>query len=211
MTQTSQDRLLHLLKSRGPQTAGDAGAALGISAPGAQQHLARLAEAGLVETEDVRHGRGRPRRLWKLTEKALSRFPDRHSDLTLDLIEATRTIFGTEGLDRLIRHREQTMLEAYRDELSACSTIRDRVARLAEIRSREGYMAEWGESDAGSFLLVENHCPICAAATICQGLCRSELEVFRAVLGDDVAVERTDHVLAGARRCAYRIRDVELE
>jgi predicted ArsR family transcriptional regulator len=29
--------------------------------------------------------------------------------------------------------------------------------------------------------------------------------VFRAVLGDDVRVERSDHILAGARRCAYRI------
>jgi predicted ArsR family transcriptional regulator len=37
------------------------------------------------------------------------------------------------------------------------------------------------------------------------GLCRSELAIFRAVLGADVTVERTDHILAGARRCAYRI------
>jgi predicted ArsR family transcriptional regulator len=54
-------------------------------------------------------------------------------------------------------------------------------------------------------LFVENHCPICAAAAACQGLCRSELAVFRAVLGADVTVERIDHILAGARRCAYRI------
>ena len=56
-----------------------------------------------------------------------------------------------------------------------------------------------------SFLFVENHCPICAAATACQGLCRSELAIFRAVLGTEITVERTDHILAGARRCAYRI------
>lgn len=59
--------------------------------------------------------------------------------------------------------------------------------------------------DAGGFLLIENHCPICAAAAACQGLCRSELAVFRAVLGSDVVVDRVDHILAGARRCAYRV------
>jgi predicted ArsR family transcriptional regulator len=54
-------------------------------------------------------------------------------------------------------------------------------------------------------LLVENHCPICAAARACQNFCRSELDVFRRVLGPDVQVERVEHQLAGARRCAYRI------
>jgi predicted ArsR family transcriptional regulator len=59
------------------------------------------------------------------------------------------------------------------------------------------------QSDDG-LALVENHCPVCAAARACQDLCRSELDIFRAVLGG-AAVERTDHIVAGARRCAYRI------
>ena len=67
-------------------------------------------------------------------------------------------------------------------------------------------MAEAREEPDGSWLLVENHCPICAAASECQGLCRSELEIFRSVLGRKVSVEREDHILAGARRCAYRVR-----
>jgi predicted ArsR family transcriptional regulator len=66
-------------------------------------------------------------------------------------------------------------------------------------------MASVDKEDANSFLLVENHCPICAAAAVCQGLCRSELTAFRAVLGDDVSIERVDHILTGARRCAYRV------
>jgi len=67
--------------------------------------------------------------------------------------------------------------------------------------------ATWpnGAPRGDGFLLIENHCPICAAAAACQGFCRAELEVFRDTLGADVIVERTDHILAGARRCAYRI------
>jgi predicted ArsR family transcriptional regulator len=53
---------------------------------------------------------------------------------------------------------------------------------------------------------VEHHCPIADAARACSGFCSSELELFRAVLGDDVVVERTQHLLAGDQRCAYRIR-----
>ena len=55
------------------------------------------------------------------------------------------------------------------------------------------YMAEWTETEDG-WLLIENHCPICAAAAECQNFCRSELDIFRRVLGPSVTVERVDHV-----------------
>jgi predicted ArsR family transcriptional regulator len=205
MGKPSEDRLLYLLKSKGAQTAGDIGAALGITAPGAQQNLAKLASAGLVSNADRKQPRGRPKRYWSLTGKGHARFPDRHSALTVELLKSTEAVFGPEGLEKLIRHREKETLSAYRAKTEGCSTLRERVEALAAIRSKEGYMADWSEPERNQFILVENHCPICAAATMCQGLCRSELEIFRAVLGPDARVERTDHVVAGARRCAYRI------
>ena len=66
-------------------------------------------------------------------------------------------------------------------------------------------MAQVQSLDDGSCLLIENHCPICAAATACTGLCDRELEIFQTVLGQDVSLERTEHIVAGARRCAYRV------
>ena len=77
--------------------------------------------------------------------------------------------------------------------------------KLTALRDEEGYMAEARADGKGGFLLVENHCPICAAASACQGFCRSELEVFRKALGPGVRVEREEHLLSGARRCVYRI------
>ncbi|HEX7689026.1 MAG TPA: transcriptional regulator, partial [Burkholderiaceae bacterium] len=79
-----------------------------------------------------------------------------------------------------------------------------RVRRLAELRAAEGYMAR-AEKHGRDWLLIEDHCPICAAATACQGFCRSELALMQRSLGDRVRVERVEHVLAGARRCAYRV------
>jgi len=55
--------------------------------------------------------------------------------------------------------------------------------------------------------LVENHCPICAAAKVCTGFCSTEQDLFRAVLGEKVIVERVEHIVAGDRRCAYRIQE----
>lgn len=56
--------------------------------------------------------------------------------------------------------------------------------------------------------MIEDHCPICAAATSCQGFCRSELDIFKMVLGKDVNVVREEHLLSEGRRCAYRISKV---
>lgn len=66
-------------------------------------------------------------------------------------------------------------------------------------------MAEVQPQADGSFVLLERHCPICVAATACTGLCRNELEVFQEVLGPEVRIERTEHIVAGASRCAYRV------
>jgi predicted ArsR family transcriptional regulator len=200
----SADRLLGIIKRRGPQRAGDLGRALGITAEAARQQLLQLADAGLVASEALKRGVGRPSRLWSLTAAAHARFPDTHSELTVQLIDSIRETFGPAALDRIIRGRQNEIRRAYRAALEGARTLAARVARLAEIRAREGYMAEW-RREGGGFLLLEHHCPICTAATACQGFCRSELEIFRDALGRDAVVERVEHLLAGARRCAYRI------
>jgi len=205
MSEDAAERILMLLKTGGAQTAHTVARALGVTMEAARQRLARLQALSLVEHIDRREKVGRPARYWQLSPKAHSRFPDRHSVLTLEMIDSVRRIFGDDGLERLIADREAAVRQAYAARLSGCETVAERVAALAEIRSDEGYMAAWQE-DGDGFLLVENHCPICAAAEVCQGFCRSELALFRAVLGADVQVTRTDHIQAGARRCAYRIR-----
>ena len=202
---STQDRILFLLKTKGPLTAQALGEKLDITAMGVRQHLYKLQEDNLVDFRDERSGVGRPSRHWGLTERGDARFPDSHSELTVALLGSVERIFGADGLERLIEARTAETLGAYRRHLNGCASIEQRVARLAEIRSAEGYMAEWRREDDGTFTFVENHCPICAAAKACQGLCRSELEVFQQALGAGATVERTSHILTGARRCAYRI------
>jgi predicted ArsR family transcriptional regulator len=116
-----------------------------------------------------------------------------------------KALFGPAAMDQLIVSREAASEAFYRDTIGAAAALPDRVAALAHARDVEGYMAEVETQPDGSLLLVENHCPICAAARTCQNFCRSELDVFQRVLGPACAVERTEHQLAGDRRCAYRI------
>jgi predicted ArsR family transcriptional regulator len=206
---TPTERILFQLKTRGPAETLALATALNISRQAVLQHLERLAADGLVGHSDERRGVGRPRRIWRLTEAAQARFPDTHAQLTLELLDAVRAEFGEAGVDRLIARREAQTQAAYRTALAPAGDLPSRVARLAELRTAEGYMADWTSDPGGGFLLVENHCPICAAAAACQGFCRAELEVLRQALGLGVRVERVEHILTGARRCAYRITSAE--
>jgi predicted ArsR family transcriptional regulator len=204
MSQDNAERILFLLKTRGPLTAAALAKSLRITPMGVRQHLAWLAGEGLVAHTDERVGVGRPKRHWRLTDKAQARFPDSHAQMTVELLAAVRSVFGAGGLERLIAERERETLARYKQAMRGTRTVVDRARKLAHLRTEEGYMAECTAAPDGSILLVENHCPVCAAARSCQGLCRTELEVFRALL-PGASVERVDHILAGARRCAYRI------
>jgi predicted ArsR family transcriptional regulator len=204
----SFDQVQFLLKTRGPKSAQQLADLLGLTSMGARRQLETALEKGLVVFEDVADKVGRPARHWQLTDAGNARFPDRHSDLALQLIEQTRALFGEAGLERLITAREGAIEAHYRMEVQDQAGLPARVEALARARDAEGYMADSEVQADGSVLLIENHCPICAAARECQGFCRSELEIFQRVMGPDCQVERAEHVLAGARRCVYVIKPV---
>lgn len=203
------ERVLMALKMHGTMSASALGQRLGTTGEAARQQLLRLAEEGLVVAASEARGVGRPTQSWSLTPAAQARFPDTHAALTVQLLDIVRANLGESALDVIISVREAETRAAYDAAVADRTSLRDKVAALAALRTGEGYMADWREEPDGSLLLVENHCPICAAATACQGFCRAELEVFRAVLGPGASVTRQDHIVAGGRRCSYAIREIE--
>lgn len=205
--QGSSDRILYLLKTKGPQTAAALGKYLQITSMGARQHLQALEQDELVSWDDISSGRGRPSRYWQLTAKAWQQFPDSHGELMITMLDSIQSVFGAEGLDQLISQREHQLSTQYSQAMQDCPAISDKLVRLTELRNREGYMAEWLEDEDG-FWFIENHCPICAAASSCQNFCRSELQLFEEIFTGLGEVRREDYILDGARRCSYRITPV---
>ncbi|WP_108460258.1 helix-turn-helix transcriptional regulator [Devosia naphthalenivorans] len=203
------ERVLMALKMHGTMSAAALGNMLGTTGEAARQQLARLAEERLVVATSQASGVGRPTQRWTLTPAAQARFPDTHAGLTVQLLDIIRSSLGQDALDTMISTREDITRNAYETALADSLSLRDKVATLVQLRSAEGYMADWREEADGTIVLVENHCPICAAATACQGFCRAELDVFRAVLGPSAEVTRTEHIVSGGRRCTYSIRELQ--
>jgi predicted ArsR family transcriptional regulator len=202
---TVGDAILFQLKSLGEAQAETLARRLGISVQAVRQRLDRLLVESLVAYSDRAHGRGRPRRFWLLAPGAASLFPDTHAQLTVDLIGTIRNELGETALAQLLERRREQITAAYRKRLAREPDIARKLGALADMRSAEGYMARLETLADKGFLLVEDHCPICAAAMSCQGFCSIELQIFRNLLGPGWHIEREDHLITGARRCSYRI------
>lgn len=200
--------MLQLLKTRGPCSTAEVAEALGLTGEAARQQIQKLVAQGWLAGElQAPSSVGRPRQRWFLTPAGHRRFPDAHAQLSVQLIHQVRQVFGERGLDQLITQREAEMLASYRQRCNA-KPLGERLQQLAALRAEEGYMARL-ETDGPDWLLIEDHCPICAAAQACQGFCRSELQIFEAIAGPQAQVRREQHLLgegeSAGLRCVYRI------
>lgn len=189
-------------------TAAEIGSRTKTTGEAARQQLIRLADEGLVEATSLKSGVGRPRQEWHLTPAGQQRFPDTHAALTVELLEIIRAQLGEDALDVIITEREKKVAAAYAAAMDGSPVLQDKAAALAALRNVEGYMAEVTVLDDNTVQLIENHCPICAAATACQGFCRAEMEIFRKLLGPSVEVKRDEHIVSGGRRCTYVFRQL---
>lgn len=197
--------IVKLLKTDGPLDSAQLAERLGLTAMAIRQHLYALQRERLVTAEERPVPIGRPAKFWQLTREADRLFPEAYAELSVALIDALQDTFGAEGLNRVLNSRCAQQRTAYAQRIRSAAPLEKKLNELARVRTEEGYMAEVRPEDGGSYLLIENHCPICAAANACQGFCATELDLFRSVLGPGVEVERVEHIVSGDQRCAYRI------
>jgi len=199
--------LLVRLRHEGPSAPEELASALGASRTGVLQQLHALETAGLVSRRSVRHGVGRPRHVYDVTEAAQDLFPTNYDGLAVGLLAAIRSIGGEGLVDEIFEERRRTTTARVRrrlaDRLPADAPLVDRARELAVIQDEQGYLAEVVLSPDGVIRLVERNCAIHRIAADTSAACKAELELFRDLLGPDVV--RETHIAAGDRCCTYRI------
>lgn len=195
-----------MLKQRGGMDVLKLASEFTLSGMAIRKQLNALEEEGIVTSIEEARPMGRPAKLWVLTPEANQFFPSGYSELSISLIDSMKEAFGPSGLDKLLDVRNKKMQQQYSEQIGENPGLKERLEKLASIRSQEGYMAEVQDQEDGSFLLVEKHCPICDAATACLRLCKNELHLFKTVLGESVRIERLEHIVSGGRRCVYSVK-----
>jgi predicted ArsR family transcriptional regulator len=196
--------IVRLLKQEGALDSASLARRLRLTPMAVRQHLYELQREKLVTAEERPVPLGRPAKHWQLTREADRLFPDAYAELTLALIGAIGDTLGPSAMQRVLDARSAAQRAAYGRRIAKSAPLSAKLRELARVRTEEGYMAEV-RRDGHGFLFIENHCPICAAANICQGFCSTEMDLFGSVLGPGVSIERAEHIVSGDRRCVYRV------
>ena len=199
--------LLMRLRHDGPSSPEALAAGLGVSRTGVLQQLHALEAAGLVTRQAVRHGVGRPRHVYDVTEAAQDLFPMNYDGLARGLLQAISAIGGDALVTDVIEERRRLALARYRDRLAdrlpGDAPLHDRTRELAVIQDEQGYLAETMIGSDGVIRLVERNCAIHKVMAEHADVCRAELDLFRDLLGTEL--ERESHIAAGDRCCTYRV------
>jgi DeoR family suf operon transcriptional repressor len=194
--------ILTAVKSRGDARAEDLARDLGVSVSAMRQHLSSLASDGLIQHQQVRDGRGRPRHLYHLTERADSLFPRTYAEITNELLSYVDEA-DHELLEKVFRKRRDRRIRQANARLAG-KPFEERVVELASILDEDGYLATVETGEDGTFRIVEHNCAILGVARRYNQACTSEIEFIRSVL-PDAEVTRVSHIVSGARHCGYLV------
>ncbi|WP_203824180.1 helix-turn-helix transcriptional regulator [Actinoplanes palleronii] len=186
----TRDRVAQLLR-RGPATAAELGAQLGLSPAAIRKHLDALLADCLVETREVRRtgprGRGRPAKAFVLTAAAREDLNPHHYDNIA--AAALRWIAQNNG-PQAVTAFAASQIQALEDRCSAAleEAGTDPIARaeaLADALTAEGYAAS-ATTIASGGQLCQHHCPVAHVAAEFPQLCDAETEVISRLIGTHV-------------------------
>jgi predicted ArsR family transcriptional regulator len=184
-------RIARLILENGPVTASGLSARLGLTPAAVRRHLDNLQADGMVEARTARHyaerGRGRPARLFAITDAGRSAFEHAYDDLATSALRFLAEKAGPGAVAEFARRQISDLEHRYQSAVDAADPA-DRVKALARALSADGYAASAGGAPAagGGEQLCQHHCPVAHVAAEYPQLCEAETEAFGRLLGTPV-------------------------
>jgi len=190
-------RIARLILENGPATAAGLSGRLGLTPAAVRRHLDNLLAEGMIEAREARcygsRGRGRPARLFAITDAGRSAFEHAYDDLATSALRFLAETAGPDAVAEFARRKVADLERRYRPVVDAAPGGR-RVQALAEALSADGYAASAGaapaamkgDGEAGGEELCQHHCPVAHVAAEFPQLCEAETEAFGRLLGTPV-------------------------
>jgi predicted ArsR family transcriptional regulator len=186
----TRHRLTELLLERGSATATELGTTLGLSAAGIRRHLDAMLADGLVVTRERPargpRGRGRPAKVFALTDAGRESFPHTYDDLAAAALRWIAAQHGTEAVAAFAARQVAGLEERCRAAMAEAGA--DPIARaeaLARALTAEGYAAGATTIATGG-QLCQHHCPVAHVAVEFPQLCEAETQVISRLVGTHV-------------------------
>ncbi len=202
---TTRDLVLKTLLTRQNCTIKELAEAVGINPISVRHHVTKLEASGLVASDEHRHGVGRPRRIYFLTENGVEQFPTRYLNLTNRLLSQLKDTLPDSLVDRLFKQIAEDLLDEYAPDLDLETlSLKERLDALQELLRKAGFSIHWEQKD-GEYLIQGTSCPYYHVGQIHPEICTVDEALISNVLA--VPVEKINCILNGDPYCTYIVHE----
>lgn len=200
-TKSTRERVLYTLLRKHRCTINDLAEAVDINPISVRHHITKLEADRLVASEEERHGVGRPRRVYYLTEAGLERFPTRYMRLTVRLLEQLKETMPSTMVNNLFSQMAQGLAEDFANSADLDGlTMEERLEIMKDLLTEEGFEIEW-ERKGEQYHIREISCPYLHVGQTHPEICRVDQTLISKVL--EVPAEKIKCVLDGDSHCTY--------
>jgi predicted ArsR family transcriptional regulator len=206
--QPTRERVVRSVMVNGPSTAAALAERLELTPAAVRRHLDQLIEEGTLEAREPRttatRGRGRPAKVFVLTEAGRDSLDQAYDDLAVQAIRFLAETGGKEAV-RQFADRRAAKLEQRFDDLVESHPELNRTQAVAQVFTDEGYAAAVRDIPVGE-QLCQQHCPVSHVAHEFPELCEAETAAIGRMLGRHV--QRLATIAHGDGVCTTCIPDL---
>ncbi len=199
---STRDKILRTLLSKPRSTINELAQAVGVNPISARHHLDNLEKEGLVEAQEERHGVGRPRLTYFLTEAGMERFPTRYLKLTTRLLAQMKESMPAPMVSKLFGQIAEDLAEEYAKDMSGLS-MEERLDFVKEMLAQEGFTVEW-EKKGGKYEIHEISCPYYQIGVAHPEVCAVDQTLISKMLA--LPANKVQCVLDGGAHCTYVVQ-----
>lgn len=201
----TRQKVLHTLLKNHRCTINELAEVVEINPISVRHHISRLQADGLVSSEEERHGVGRPRQVYFLTEAGLEQFPTRYLRLTIRLLEQLKDNLPPKMVDQLFAQMAVDLVDEYAQTAKMQGlTIEQRLELVHDLLREEGFDLEW-EKRGDQYFIREVNCPYLHVGQNHPEICVIDQTLISTVL--DLPTEKVKCILDGDNQCTYVVPD----
>jgi len=204
---STRDKILQTLLQNPRSTIITLAEAVGINPISVRHHLTNLQMEGLVEGQEERHGVGRPRLVYVLTDEGMERFPTRYMQLTTRLLSQMKDTMPGPVIANLFNQMAEDLASKYSSDVQSLN-MEERLNLVKEILAHEGFNVNWEKKD-GQYEIHEISCPYYQIGIAHPEVCTVDQTLISKMLA--LPANKVQCILSGATQCTYVIQPAEVK
>jgi len=199
---STKDRILETLLRKPKLTINDLAEAVEINPISVRHHLSNLEKEGLISAEEERHGVGRPRLVYSLTEDGMERFPTKYLRLTTRLLAQMKESMPGPVVAQLFNQVAEDLADQYAAEIKGLN-MEERLDFVKELLAQEGFTVEWERKDE-QYEIHEISCPYYQIGIAHPEVCAMDQTLISKMLA--VPANKVQCILSGGAHCTYVVQ-----